>query len=328
MSRSMNQVVASKAVPWLETPDQAVVWGVALGLRQEVEGVLARSLGPEGGRRESGAHVHAPLVRHAGRGLVRRGGVGGGDRARRFSPGRRSRTSGNDVGHRHDREQPVVLGQRWLRRRRVRRRRRRLGRRLLAARADPGARLRWLLIGLLMHVRCARGAAASPPWLRPSEPRRSGGAWVRRRRRYTRAMGAVDTMEVFFEKLNAGDREGAVALMDERTEMRVHVGDSVQTLRGVDRVGGWFLRSERGLRMIPGEVRDMGNTYQADILVVRPGRAEPAPRCELPRGGRQDHRDQLRPTLADGPSRRAGGPRIYVGRRVRRRRSRLAWASG
>ena len=84
-------------------------------------------------------------------------------------------------------------------------------------------------------------------------------------------MGAVDTMEVFFERLNDGDREGAVALMDERTELRVHVGDSVQTLRGIDRVGGWFLRGDRGLRMIPGDVRDLGNTYQADILVVRPG---------------------------------------------------------
>ena len=39
-------------------------------------------------------------------------------------------------------------------------------------------------------------------------------------------MGAVETMEEFFEKLNAGDREGAVALMDEKTEMRVHVGDN------------------------------------------------------------------------------------------------------
>jgi hypothetical protein len=84
-------------------------------------------------------------------------------------------------------------------------------------------------------------------------------------------MGATDTMEVFFERLNGGDREGAVALMDDRTEMRVHVGDSVQTLRGIDRVGGWFLRGDRGLRMIPGEIRDMGNTYEADILVVRPG---------------------------------------------------------
>ena len=49
-------------------------------------------------------------------------------------------------------------------------------------------------------------------------------------------------MEDFFERLNAGDRDGAVALMAESTEMRVHVGDSVQTLRGVERVGGWFLR--------------------------------------------------------------------------------------
>ena len=84
-------------------------------------------------------------------------------------------------------------------------------------------------------------------------------------------MGAVETMDDFFERLNAGDRQGAVALMDEATEMRVHVGDSVQTLRGVDRVGGWFLRGDKGLRMIPGQVRETGNTYEADLLVVRPG---------------------------------------------------------
>ncbi len=84
-------------------------------------------------------------------------------------------------------------------------------------------------------------------------------------------MGAVDTMEVFFELLNAGDREGAVALMADNVEMRVHVGDSAQTLRGSERVGGWFLRGDKGLRMIPGDVRDLGNTYQADLLVVRPG---------------------------------------------------------
>jgi len=84
-------------------------------------------------------------------------------------------------------------------------------------------------------------------------------------------MGAVETMEDFFEKLNGGDREAAVALMDKKTEMRVHVGDSVQTLRGVDRIGGWFLRGDTGLKMIPGEVRDMGNTYQTNLLVVRPG---------------------------------------------------------
>jgi hypothetical protein len=86
-------------------------------------------------------------------------------------------------------------------------------------------------------------------------------------------MGAVDTMEIFFEKLNAGDREGAVALMDEMAEMRVHVGDSAQTLRGRDRVGGWFLRGDRGLKMIPGDVRDTGNMYETDLVVIRPGAA-------------------------------------------------------
>jgi hypothetical protein len=84
-------------------------------------------------------------------------------------------------------------------------------------------------------------------------------------------MGAVDTMEVFFEELNAGARDRAVALMDERVEMRVHVGDSARTLRGLDQVSGWFLRADPGLKMVPGEIKDMGNTWQADVLVLRPG---------------------------------------------------------
>src|SRR4026208_523039 len=84
-------------------------------------------------------------------------------------------------------------------------------------------------------------------------------------------MGAADTMETFFELLNAGDREAAGGVMGENAEMRTPAGDSAQTLRAVDRVGGWFLRGDSGLKMIPGEVRDMGNTYEADVLVVRPG---------------------------------------------------------
>jgi hypothetical protein len=90
-------------------------------------------------------------------------------------------------------------------------------------------------------------------------------------------MGAVDTMERFFEQLNAGNREAAVSLMDEKAELRVHIGGNARTLRGVREVGGWFLRAEPGFRMIPGDVRDMGNTYQASLLVVRPG----APTQEL-----------------------------------------------
>jgi uncharacterized membrane protein YgcG len=44
MSRSMNEVVERAELPWLETPDQALVWGVALGLNSEVEEVFKRSV--------------------------------------------------------------------------------------------------------------------------------------------------------------------------------------------------------------------------------------------------------------------------------------------
>jgi uncharacterized membrane protein YgcG len=43
-ARSMQQVVDDAGLEWLETPDQAVVWGTALGLQSEIEGVLSRSL--------------------------------------------------------------------------------------------------------------------------------------------------------------------------------------------------------------------------------------------------------------------------------------------
>ena len=43
-SRSMQQVVDGAGLIWLETPDQAVVWGTALGLQHEIESVLSRSL--------------------------------------------------------------------------------------------------------------------------------------------------------------------------------------------------------------------------------------------------------------------------------------------
>jgi uncharacterized membrane protein YgcG len=43
-ARSMTQVVEEAKLDWLETPDQAVVWGVALGLQSDVELVLERSV--------------------------------------------------------------------------------------------------------------------------------------------------------------------------------------------------------------------------------------------------------------------------------------------
>jgi len=43
-ARSMQQVVDEAGLDWLDTPDQAVVWGTALGLQAQIEDVLARSL--------------------------------------------------------------------------------------------------------------------------------------------------------------------------------------------------------------------------------------------------------------------------------------------
>jgi hypothetical protein len=44
LSRSMDEVVEKARLDWLVTPDQAVVWGTALGLEKEIEGVLERSV--------------------------------------------------------------------------------------------------------------------------------------------------------------------------------------------------------------------------------------------------------------------------------------------
>jgi hypothetical protein len=60
MSRSMDQVVESKVLPWLETPDQAVVWGVALGLRRDVETVLDRSASDLSAGRAEPSGVYMP----------------------------------------------------------------------------------------------------------------------------------------------------------------------------------------------------------------------------------------------------------------------------
>ena len=43
-ARSMQQVVEEAQLDWLQTPDQAFVWGVALGLQRDVQGVLDRSV--------------------------------------------------------------------------------------------------------------------------------------------------------------------------------------------------------------------------------------------------------------------------------------------
>jgi len=59
-ARSMEEVVSSHALPWVETPDQAVLWGFALGLHHEVEDVLERSV--ELARESGEAGVRTPWV--------------------------------------------------------------------------------------------------------------------------------------------------------------------------------------------------------------------------------------------------------------------------
>jgi hypothetical protein len=57
-ARSMEEAVTSSGLKWLETPDQALVWGVALGLRRDIEALLARTADDlRQGRAPGGAYV-------------------------------------------------------------------------------------------------------------------------------------------------------------------------------------------------------------------------------------------------------------------------------
>jgi uncharacterized membrane protein YgcG len=82
-ARSMDQVVAEAGLPWLETPDQVVVWGTALGLHDEIEAVLDRSLDDQRAGRVAAGSVWVPAWYGAGVG----GGTGAGDFAGASSGG-------------------------------------------------------------------------------------------------------------------------------------------------------------------------------------------------------------------------------------------------
>ena len=97
--------------------------------------------------------------------------------------------------------------------------------------------------------------------------------------------------------------------------MRVHVGDNARTLRGVEQVGGWFLRADKGIRMIPGDVRDLATPTRRTPRRA-PRRADPAPRRDVPRRGRQDHLDQ--PLAASGALTRGRRPAVAHAATTRR----------
>ena len=75
-ARSMQQVVDEARLAWLETPDQAVVWGVALGLQQQVEDVLGRTMDDLKAGTATGGYV--PVWYHGDGGGSGGGGFGGG----------------------------------------------------------------------------------------------------------------------------------------------------------------------------------------------------------------------------------------------------------
>ncbi len=82
-ARSMNEVVARSGLDWLETPDQALVWGVALGLHDDVEEVLERSVEDA----QAGVTEHDPWLPawYTRSGVRAEGFGGGGDRG--LAPG-------------------------------------------------------------------------------------------------------------------------------------------------------------------------------------------------------------------------------------------------
>lgn len=73
-ARSMGQVVAESAIPLIESPDDAVAWGVALGLQDDVERVLERSAED---LRAGGSGYYMPAWYVAG--AAASGGGGGGE---------------------------------------------------------------------------------------------------------------------------------------------------------------------------------------------------------------------------------------------------------
>ncbi|MGZ6340151.1 MAG: TPM domain-containing protein [Candidatus Limnocylindrales bacterium] len=85
-ARSMQQVVDEAGLAWLDTPDQAVVWGTALGLQSDIEGVLSRSLEDvQAGRTTSGAVPYFPFWYQASNGTPFLSGASAGSGGGLFS---------------------------------------------------------------------------------------------------------------------------------------------------------------------------------------------------------------------------------------------------
>ena len=84
-ARSMQQVVDEAGLAWLDTPDQAVVWGTALGLQHEIEGVLSRSLEDVRPGQSSGVIPYFPIWYQTSSGTPFTGAGAGGSGGSLFS---------------------------------------------------------------------------------------------------------------------------------------------------------------------------------------------------------------------------------------------------
>jgi len=81
-ARSMDQVVKESGLEWLETPDQAVVWSVALGLSNQVQNVLSRTMDDA---RQSGSGIGYLPIWYRGPGGTSFGAIASGGGGGLFS---------------------------------------------------------------------------------------------------------------------------------------------------------------------------------------------------------------------------------------------------
>jgi uncharacterized membrane protein YgcG len=84
-ARSMQQVVDEAGLAWLDTPDQAVVWGTALGLQDDIQDVLSRSLDDVKGGQTAGVMPYFPIWYQTSGGSPIAGSMAAGSGASAFS---------------------------------------------------------------------------------------------------------------------------------------------------------------------------------------------------------------------------------------------------
>ncbi|MBP1706181.1 MAG: hypothetical protein H6Q36_1920, partial [Chloroflexi bacterium] len=77
-ARSMTEVIGRPELAWLQTPDRAVAWGVALGLHGEIQTVMERNVEDIQDGRASAGSSYIPAWWVVSGGGSQGGGSGGG----------------------------------------------------------------------------------------------------------------------------------------------------------------------------------------------------------------------------------------------------------